>query len=266
MMSFVEKALLEAMDASAVVNANESVALKLGYSNILGTAARRVAQYNLSANGDLIFFVGSSTTSYTLDTLMSAAASGRIDVSDGSFNTIGEAVDYINSRTTATGWRAFPVDSLRSDSINNTLRTVTRTNAGLQLRGADLVFDTLTAGGFSAIGFTRSITGPRDFKEGVHGGRRSYADQKALLQGAEIRVDYSSDQMQLRLYERDTDNVETLRNTFNGPAGGATVTAQSWDWSNGGDYKSGLSFEKGSELIVRARASSAFGTVSAGYL
>ena len=131
--TFLEEALRNATTKSAVVSDNTPIALVVKY---VGSGMGQIA---VSSNGDVYFYRTTLGTTVTLDTAVSGAGSGFIDVSNASYNTMGEVVDYIN---TTTNWRSMILDSLRSDSSNDTLNALTRTTTGVQSTGAQLVWDT----------------------------------------------------------------------------------------------------------------------------
>jgi hypothetical protein len=115
----------------------------------IGTAASGIV--DVAANGDITLktgAVGSEAVDTSIECDASIAATGSrngiIDVSTTPCDTIGEVLDIINSQQTAAGrnnWVAVGLDSLRSDSSNDTLVTITGSNASV-VGGLGLTTDT----------------------------------------------------------------------------------------------------------------------------
>lgn len=110
--------------AQAVAEDGESaiVCKYIGTSNCASIAVD-------AGTGDLTFTDGTCGSEGATDTFecpVSGALGGVIDVSNGSCNTIGEVVDIVNA---SSDWRCQPYASLRADSSNDTLVTISATQA-----------------------------------------------------------------------------------------------------------------------------------------
>lgn len=107
----------------------------------------------VAAGGDITFTQGvlaSEAATTTFECPVSGGLGGVIDVSDAACNTLGEVCDIVNGAggATETGWLCVILDGLRSDSSNDTLVTISGTQAkvtgGLALAHDDAVAFTTT--------------------------------------------------------------------------------------------------------------------------
>lgn len=119
----------------------------------------------VAANGDLTFTsgtLGSEAAETDFECPSSGANGGVIDVSDTACDTLGEVVDVINCAGTggvgasSCKWRAVIIDGLRADTSNDSLLTISATQASAE-NGLELKWDTDTVGFFSTI-----QVGPRE--------------------------------------------------------------------------------------------------------
>lgn len=95
----------------------------------------------VAAGGDITLTTGalsSEAADTTLECPVSGALGGVIDVSDAACDTVGEVVDIING---SSDWIAVPVAALRTDSSNDTITTISATQAK-KLGGLALTADT----------------------------------------------------------------------------------------------------------------------------
>jgi len=98
----------------------------------------------VAAGGDITFTTGalsSEAADTSLECPVSGALGGVIDVSDAACDTVGEVVDIING---SSNWVAVPVASLRTDSSNDTITTISATQAKT-VKGLALTADTTVA-------------------------------------------------------------------------------------------------------------------------
>jgi hypothetical protein len=93
----------------------------------IGTSA--CAAVAVASDGNLTFTDGACGAEAATDTFecpVSGGLGGVIDVSDSDCDTVGELVDIVNA---ASDWRCLPYESLRADSSNDTLVTISATQA-----------------------------------------------------------------------------------------------------------------------------------------
>lgn len=119
----------------------------------VGTAAS--GKVAVAAGGALTFTEGASgaeAATATFECPVSGALGGVIDVTNAACDTLGEVCDVINGTTgsTETGWACVLLDGARADSSNDTIATISATQAkvagGLALYHDDTVdFFTSTA-------------------------------------------------------------------------------------------------------------------------
>ena len=248
--TFLEEALRNATVNSAVVADNQAVAMVVKY------VGAGLGEISVSTNGDVYFFRTTSGTSVTLDTAVSGAGSGFIDVSNASYNTVGEVVDRIN---TFTNWRAMILDSLRSDSSNDTFLARTRSAVGVQSTGAHVFTDTDIA---AAEQLTYTICQFRNFgSDGRTAGGPSQANWQACLRRLENRAVYVTGTLQYRVYTR-SGNTET---EVNRAQAGTTNSGTTINLANG-QLDGGIFGPVGASLVIRLRGTSTLGTWSSGYL
>ena len=214
---------------------------------------RRIGLFGVSSIGDLLFFVGSTAASASLDATISGGGSGRIDVSNGSYDTFGEVADRINAGTATHGWSAILRDALRSDSSDDTLAALTRTNANVQVpAGRPLLQDNLVRYTVAV-----SVKRRRSFSEGDDGKwmpvvRRFTANGNAGP---------GTPTLQFSIYSR-VGTTETLLNRWTG----ADATERTENFAQG-QKCSGLQGPVGGELIVEMGPVSTFSSIAAaGYV
>lgn len=95
------------------------------------------ADVAVAAGGDLTFR-DNAVADATFECPVSGALGGIIDVSDAACDTMGEVVDIVNA---SANWRVVLIDALRSDSSNDTIKTISATEA-TTAKGLVLNFDT----------------------------------------------------------------------------------------------------------------------------
>lgn len=239
-----------------------------------------------AGTGDLTFTegtCGSEAATSTFECPVSGALGGVIDVSNAACNTIGEVVNIVN--TTSSGWRCLPFGALLADSSNDTIATISATQAtgpdGLALYfddavtfGASIVLSPVTNdGGSSARGYSKLSTGPfaTTFLQ------KPYANpaKQALLQSAQITTTYGSGTSAFSVIAVDrtfgTTSSETSYTIWPSTALGATTVAKTFGScdtpATGCDPAwgpSGLLCPAGMQCILRVANSEALSAITAG--
>lgn len=257
MISRIEEALRNALTLSRPVPDDRDIPIVIQYRAINDNAANRFAMIRVSSVGDIVFYRGSTAATVTLDTNISGGATGYIDVSNAAYNTFGEVADYINSLTATAGYRAMLLDCLRSDSSNDSLGTLARTNAGVQSTGISLLADTDNAARLQIAVNLRKF---RTFQSG-RSGVPAETNWQPVLRRVTSLINYVTGAAQLRVYSRvGTVETEVLR--F---AGGADNTEAVKEFA-GNDPLAGFFGPSGGELIVVGRAASTMAVWSNGYV
>jgi hypothetical protein len=222
----------------------------------------------IAANGDLTFTQGalsSEVATTEFECPVSGALGGVIDVSDTACDTLGEVADVINN---STSWRFVLLDSMRADSSNDTLVTISATQAATT-DGLALLHD-------AAVGFkaTRALL-PRSMRTMPFyvDGRTSALKPKPFegLQGALMRSIATS------TYASGTSTFEVwsvaVTNTARGSAGGSVgseTRTQLWSEAGGAttaaktfDFQAlGLHGNVGEKLVARLNNSAAMSAVT----
>lgn len=254
MTSVLQSPVAEALEMNPpntrIVTDTTYAPLVINYRAPNDTAVNRFALVNVSANGDIQFFRGSSATNYTLSTLISLGATGKVDVSAAAYNTFGEVNDAINAGTSTHGFSCLVRDALRSDSSNNTLALSTQTLAGVQSDGIALLGDDAVS-----LQIACQIAKRRHF------GNPSNTGWTPIVRRVRSLVDFATGAAQVRLYQRKG----TTENEIARWAGGADDTELDKDIA-GGTFGGGIWGDPDSELIVVSRAVSTFGAHSDAYL
>lgn len=156
-------------NGSAALVADGSVGLTLRY---IGTEASATIEVNSS--GDLLFKHGAAGGEVADTTVGIPTLNGTIDVSDAAANTFGEVVDNINN---SPNWRAELVDTLRSDSSNDTLVTLAAHTFSPKNEIVSLFMDTSVSLNLSyAISRRRGV-----FSRSQNGKQSFCTDVKALV-------------------------------------------------------------------------------------
>jgi hypothetical protein len=141
------------------------------YVKYVGTAAGAATVEVDAATGDLTF-ISNGAAEDGFECPVSGALGGVIDVSNAACDTVGEVVDIINSGSNRT-WIAVPHAMLRADSSNNTLITLSATDAKGPL-GLGLLKDSAVA-----LNVTNVVL-PKD-KGGAAQGMNWYTSSKNKL-------------------------------------------------------------------------------------
>lgn len=257
--SYLTDALRNAPIESRSLTDDQPIPIVIRYRPLNNSATNGIALVGVSTNGDIMFFRGSTAASATLDGNISGGASGRIDVSAAGFDTWGEVVDRINSRTAASGWEAFLLDALRSDSSNDAAGTRTRTTTGVQSTGANLLAD-------SDVSVVENLTLNcmrsefRRFNPAL-AGRPSLTNWMPILRSFRGLANFVTGALQFRLYYR-SGTAETEVARF---AGGADNTEQAYDLASG-QQGAGYWGPRSGELILVLRGASTLGTWTNGYV
>ncbi len=167
------------------------------YCKYIGTSSA-CASIAVAAGGDLTFTQGtcgseSATTSFECP--VSGALGGVIDVSDAACNTIGEVVDIVNA---SSDWRCLPYAMLRSDSSDDTLVTISATQAtgpnglGLAVDSSVALFSTVVLNPIpvngNPSGYALMAPGPQS----TSFLKNPWTNQQALLTSAYTLSTYGS--------------------------------------------------------------------------
>lgn len=126
---------LSARRGSAVVTDDTDVAMEIVYIGDEDSAT-----VGVDSSGDITFKHG-DLGSEAVDTTV-VASTGKIDVSNSSYDTFGEVVDTINA---SPNWRARLKGALRADSSNDTLLIVSATTLTPKTESFNCLFDTSAA-------------------------------------------------------------------------------------------------------------------------
>jgi hypothetical protein len=133
---FYEKMIAGVPVSKVVTAVSTDVAMVVKYVG----GASGGGEVAVAAGGDITLTVGGAADT-TTECPVSGAYGGVIDVSDASCDTLGEVCDAINF---SANWRCIILDGLRSDSSNDTLATISATNADSK-DGLKLYWDTAVA-------------------------------------------------------------------------------------------------------------------------
>ena len=235
----------------------------------------------VAAGGDLTFTSGtlsSEAAETDFECPSSGANGGVIDVSDTACDTLGEVVDVINCAGTGgvgastCKWRAVIIDGLRSDISNDSLLTISATQASAE-NGLELKWDTDTAGFFSTV-----QVGPREarrmpfYLEGMSPTRRFYMKANPWA-GSQANIVYANATSTFgsgtSIWSTRTCGIKLSTNSsFTGSedctvltsiAGGAT-TANKVFWDGTNPY--GVFGNPNEKLIARLTNSAAMATTT----
>jgi hypothetical protein len=235
------------------------VALVVRY---VGTGAGASTNVAVSAAGDLTFL----KTGVAVDEFecpVSGALGGVIDVSDTACDTMGEVVDVINA---STNWRAFLVGALRADSSNDTLLTISATDA-TAANGLGLKFDTDVAK-IASIAFMPAGNDINFFIAGTGsmgaGGFRPepFSTWRGAVSLIRATSTFASGTSTIKVYSvrstigRAGKGAETVTTLWS-IAGGATTAEKLLDYS-----ETPLYGKAGEKLLVRLENSAAMATIS----
>lgn len=207
-----------------------------------------------ASTGDITFTsgaYGSEAADTTLECPVSGALGGVIDVSNSACDTLGEVVDIINA---STNWRAVILDGLRSDSSDNTLITLSATNANA-IAGLGLLHD-------STVSFKSTIamvTGRNISDYMTPSGvlnPNPFARQRAVFLLGNETTTFGSGTSTYQIFSclesyATTGGSETCTTLYAAPAGDTTVNAA----FNYLPY--GITAKKGEKLIARVLNSAA---------
>lgn len=176
--------------------ANDSFpAIVIQYVPALGSATTNTASFTL-ANDSFQFLVNGSTPS-GLDVI---GVSGKIDLSSGTYDTMGELVDTVNGRT---AWRAYLVGALRAITCTDLLaKTSTRCDGAT---GTTVYIDTT-----DSKEHIFAISGEKFVNNGINGHVTDYDDgvENSLLFGSYL-VSAGSSGVTLRYYSGKQGSTET---------------------------------------------------------
>lgn len=226
---------------AAIAYAQTPVAVSVSDDTGIAALVRYVgsnssATVAVAANGDLTFQVGGAAYS-GFECPVSGGLGGIIDVSDAACNTLGEVIDTINGNCTgcSSDFRAVLVDSLRTDSSNDTLVTFSATETTLT-KGVQLNIDTDVALLDSrALVLNRTdisgyLGGPPNFRllENPNGGTnpslRYYSITSTYGSGTSTSTIYSVK------VSNKTAGSETATVLYGPQAAGATTVAKNFDF------------------------------------
>ena len=147
--------------------------------------------------------VALSATSSTLTLTDGAAAATAIDLSNASYNTVGEVADYING---LNSWECKALDALRSDATNDKWIDGSVTSA---VKEGETVFDVLSD--TSALAAYRiRVTYDRSV-----GSTRPSSGHRVVLKKVIYNLDHTAAQGVVKLYEV-TANGKTETQVFDG--------------------------------------------------
>src|SRR5690349_21361862 len=236
------------------------------------SSASACASIAVAAGGDLTFTdgpCGAEVATSTFECPVSGALGGVIDVSNAACNTMGEVVDIVNA---STNWRCQLFASLRSDSSDDTLVTISATqatgSAGLGLNVDSSVALTTTAPLNPVVGrgYNQLSLGPNSLDFLV----KPWASpaKQALLTAVAETTTFGSGTSLLTVLAVDrtfgTTGSETVYTLWPSTAGGATTvekvfgscftsaTGCNTAWGNGG-----LVCPAGMQCLVRVTNSAA---------
>ena len=237
--------------------ADKSPFLVVQYVPTLGTGGSS-ASIALVQNSSMTFLVDSSAAAGK-DAI---GASGIIDTSSSTYDTMGELVDYINGRR---AWRAYLVAALRSDASSILLaKSATKivADVGLTFWGDTSQNEGSivpgTAAALEIVG--TAISGERFVNDGLGGHQKDWEDdvENSLLY-AEVQLTFTgSDPNSIRIFSGRQGVAEKL--IYN-----ATLTSTTeQDFGRAGTVQAtGLNdvfftAPRGERLIIRAAAATAF--------
>ena len=197
----------------------------------------------VSAAGDITFKHGAVGAEANDTSIGGAADAGAtLDVSVATEDTFGECVDLINA---TTRWQAVLIDVLRSDSSNDTLATLSATQAKLVV-GLAVVVDTSVA---LKLG---SLVAPQIFRTDIRVYERNYQfmlgqDNALVKDGVSVRAAYKGFKAavvrlgentvfgggasNIRIINEDQSNTTFLETEIFTEAGGATGVEKTKDFS-----------------------------------
>lgn len=198
----------------------------------IGTSAN--GKIAVAAGGDLTFTdgdIGSEAATDTFECPVSGALGGIIDVSDSACNTIGEVVDIVNA---SSDWRCQPASMLRADSSNDTLVTISATNAtdpkGLKLKvdSSVALFSTVVAAPAGWDDFDKLNPGNNSTSFFLH----PWAFQRAYISTASALSTYGSGTSLLSVISVDrtfgATGADTSTTVWPSTAGGATTVVKNF--------------------------------------
>lgn len=183
----------------------------------------------VAAGGDLTFTEGVESSEAAVDDFecpVSGGLGGVIDVSDAACNTIGEVMNIVN--VSGSGFRIVPVDSLLSDSSNDTLVTFSAAQVNSE-KGLAVNIDTDVAF-LASIALTAAPDDASGMLEPVSGKlvANPYLGQRAVLFSANGTSTYASGTSTWQVlsvkpnYKVGTSS-ETVTTLYTQPAGATTA-------------------------------------------
>lgn len=224
----------------------------------LPTSTDKSGTVAVAAGGDITFKRGASGSEVADDSLecpVSGALGGVIDVSDTACDTMGEVCDIING---SSYWRCVLMDSLRTDSSDDRLITLSETANPTRAEGVGLLADSTVA-----LTVTRAITPCRDFTCGYISQARNSTygtlvanpwagSQSVLWKSTETITTGGTATFNIYsvLVNNATLGSETATLLWTA-AGGASTAEASSDWTT-----SGLFSKRDQKMVVRVTATS----------
>lgn len=177
-----------------------------------------------AGTGDLTFTDGTCGAESATDTFecpVSGGLGGVIDVSNAACNTMGEVVDIVNA---SADWRCRPAAALRTDSSNDTLVTISATQA-TGANGLKLKFDS------SVALFSNVVLAPSGWDNfGNLNVLKPWAGSQSALAAAMVKSTYTAGSSGLSIIEVDrtftTAGSETTATVWPTTAAGATTVAK----------------------------------------
>ncbi len=236
--------------------ADKSPYLQVQYVPSGGTSGAS-ASIALVQNSSMTFLVDSSAPAGN-DAI---GASGVIDTSSSTYDTMGELVDYINGRR---AWRAYLIAALRSDASSILLAksaTLCSGNTGLTFYGDTSQNEGSIVSGTAAANeiVGAAISGEAFVNNGRHGHVTDLADacENSLLYG-EVQLTFTGVTNSVRIFEGKQGFAEVL--IYNQSL--TSTTEQ--DFGRTGTVQADglnsifLTAKRGHRLIIRAAAATAF--------
>jgi hypothetical protein len=191
-------------------------AIVIQYVPALGTGGTS-ASFTL-ANDSIVFLVNSATPAGA-DVI---GASGKMATDGGTYDTMGEFVDYINGRQ---AWRAYLVGALRSMTTIGLLDKSSTTCHGAE--GTVIFIDTTDYD--TTVGHSFAISGEKFLNNGINGHvtDKDSACENALMYGSFL-ITGDSDGLVLKYYSGAQGSTETLLHsyTINAPGSSPRVDGE----------------------------------------
>jgi len=230
------------------------------YVKYVGSSPGASTDIAVAANGDMTFRKGAVAVD-EFECPVSGGLGGVIVVANAACDTMGEVADVINK---STSWRAALVGALRGDSSNDTLLTISATDATART-GLALKFDTDVAK-IVSFAFLPNSNGICQFiacpGSSAPGGMypNPFAGYQGAVALARATSTYGSGASAIKFYSvaitQGGSGAETATTLWS-IAGGNTTVEKLLDYSETPIYG-----KQGEKLLVRVENTAAMATVS----